>query len=268
MAAPAISKPALSFFRRIVRRYFRRHFHSVRVIGAQRLVAHSLPHTGPLIVYANHGSWWDPMVAILLAERFTSDRLHFAPMDAASLARYGILKHVGVFPVELQSPRGAVNFLRTGEEILRAGGVLWITPQGRFVDARVRPLEFKPGLAALAVRVAATAGRCTLMPLAIEYPFWDERLPECLLAFGEPVEVKAGEQAERLHTRLPAALEVAMEDLKQRSMRRDPAEFESLGVGTLGIGGFYEFGRKMKALVSRRPYQPEHTLLPTERPDA
>ena len=45
--------------------------------------------------------------------------------------------------------------------------MLWVTPQGEFVDARTRPLEFKPGLAALAARVARVEGGCTVLPLAI-----------------------------------------------------------------------------------------------------
>jgi 1-acyl-sn-glycerol-3-phosphate acyltransferase len=260
MSAPAISRPALGFFRRIVRGYFRRHFHGVRVSGAERFVAVGAA-TRPLLIYANHGSWWDPMVSILLAERLMSRRDHFAPMDADALERYGILRRVGIFPVEMKSARGAVQFLRTGEEIVRGGGVLWVTPQGRFVDARVRPLEFKPGLATLAARVATREGSCTLMPLAIEYPFWDERLPECLLGFGDAVVVTAGEEADSVQVRLVAALEVAMKELQERAMRRDAAAFDELLDGTLGAGGFYALGQRVKAMVLRRPYRAEHTAL-------
>ena len=39
MAVPAISRPVLGFFRRIVRGYFRRHFHGVRVSGLERFLA-------------------------------------------------------------------------------------------------------------------------------------------------------------------------------------------------------------------------------------
>lgn len=257
----------MAFFRRIVRGYFRRHFHGVRVAGAQRFVAAGTDQ-GPLLVYANHGSWWDPMVSILLAERLMKQRKHYAPMDASALERYGILKRVGIFPVEMKTARGAVQFLRTGEEIVRGGGVLWVTPQGRFVDPRVRPLEFKPGLAALAARVAQSAGRCTVMPLAIEYPFWDERLPECLLVFGEAVVVTAGEQTEAVQVRLIEALQTVMEDLKVRAVARDAAGFEVLSGGTLGTGGFYGLGQRLKAMVLRRPYQAEHTALSKEHADA
>ncbi len=257
MDAPAISRPILGFFRRIVRGYFRRHFHAVRVHGAERFYEASSADSEPLLVYANHSSWWDPMVSILLAAELMPGRQHYAPMDAAALERYGILRRVGIFPVEMKTTRGAVQFLRTGEAILKGGGVLWVTPQGRFVDVRVRPLEFKPGLAALAARV----GPCKVLPLAIEYPFWDERIPECLLGFGEPVQVEAGEDAEGLQIRLIAALEATMEDLRERALQRRAGEFEQLARGTLGTGGFYGFGQRVKAMVLRRPYRAEHTAV-------
>jgi 1-acyl-sn-glycerol-3-phosphate acyltransferase len=260
MGTPAISKPVLGFFRRIVRGYFRRSFHGVRVTGAHHFV--TAGNSGvPLILYANHGSWWDPMVSIFLADRLMSHRQHFAPMDAAALERYGILKRVGIFPVEMKSARGAVQFLRTGETILRGGGILWVTPQGQFVDSRVRPLQFKPGLAALACRTAASAGSCTVLPLAIEYPFWDERLPECVLCFGDAVHVTAGDDADAVQAKLIAALERTMDELKLQAMQRSPTNFETLGHGTAGTGGFYALGQRLKAFILRRPYRAEHTSI-------
>ncbi len=248
---PTISGPLLALFRHIVRRYFRRQFHAVRLARAHDVASIS----GPLIIYANHGSWWDPMVAYLLAERLFPYRRHFAPMDAAALTRYPVLRHLGVFPVELRTPRGAVQFLRTGHAILRSGGVLWVTPQGQFVDTRQRPLVFKPGLAALAARL----GSCTVLPLAIEYTFWDERLPETLLLFGHPLRV-SGETADALEPQLIAALESTMDDLKQRALTRSPEAFDQiLSFNAGGAGGFYALGQRLRALVRRKPYQAEHT---------
>jgi 1-acyl-sn-glycerol-3-phosphate acyltransferase len=255
MNVPAISTPILRFFRRIVRGYFRRHFHAVRVAHAERFKG----VTGPLIVYANHSSWWDPMVSVLLAAELMPERKHYAPMDAAALERYGILKWLGIFPVDATTARGAVQFLRTGEAILKSGGVLWVTPQGRFADPRERPLKFKAGMAALAARVAASAGSCTLLPLAIEYPFWDERLPETLLCFADPLLVHAGEGSEAIQQRSIVALEQALDELKVKSLARNPATFEMLAQGSLGTGGFYALGKRVRAFVTRRPYVPEHT---------
>lgn len=260
MDVPRISWPTLVFFRRIVRGYFRRHFHAVRVSHPERFSRWSTAAAGPLLVYANHSSWWDPMVCFLLAEKLMPTRRHYAPMDAEALERYRILQRIGIFAVQTDSARGAVQFVRRGTAILNGGGVLWVTPQGRFADVRERPLGFKPGLSALAVRAARAQGRCTLVPLAIEYPFWDERLPETLLHFGEAVEVAPGESAEALEARLVRALEAAMEELSQYAVAKDPGGFEVLRRGSLGVGGFYGLGKRAWALVTRQPYRPEHRV--------
>ena len=191
-------------------------------------------------------------------------RNHFAPMDADALERYSILKRVGIFGVEMKGARGAVQFLRTGLTILQEQGVLWVTPQGRFVDTRERPLIFKPGLAALAAKVP---GGCTVLPLAIEYPFWDERFPETLLHFGEPVSVMDQTAAE-VESALKCALEKAMDELKLMAIKRDPGPFELLVQGSAGTGGFYEAGQRFVARLKGKSYRAEHSALVSRRGDS
>ena len=251
---PAISSLTLRFFRLIVRRYFRRHFRAVLAQHPERLTATS----GPLIVYGNHSSWWDPMLIVLLGEQLLPHRNHYAPIDAAALKQYPILRKLGIFPVEMSSPRGAAQFLRTAEAILRANGVLWLTPQGRFADPREFPLAFKPGLAALALRLPEVP----LIPLAVEYTFWDERLPETLLHTGQPLHLDPNQTtAEATHT-LETALAAAMTSLQGAAMARDPAAFTPLLTGSRGTGGIYALIRRTKAFVTRRPLHVDHTQRP------
>lgn len=249
---PPISTVTLRFFRRVVRTYFGRHFRAVMVQHGERFAEAS----GPLIVYANHSSWWDPMVSILLADILLPGRKHYAPMDASALARYPILRKLGIFPVEMATARGAAQFLRTSKAILASGGVVWITPQGRFADSREPRLAFKPGLAALAVRTPGAA----LLPLAIEYAFWDERLPETLLRFGEPVRVDSATSTEAATLCLEAALAAEMRMLKGASMARDAGAFRVLVSGSRGAGSFYGLGRRMRSWFSQTPFEPDHTV--------
>ncbi len=251
---PAISPLMLRFFRRIVRRYFRRHFRAVLAQGASRLAG----RRGPLIVYGNHSSWWDPMLIVLLGNLLLPERAHFAPMDARALERYPILRRLGIFPVEMASPRGAAHFLRHAEGILRSNGVLWLTPQGRFADPREFPLAFKPGLAALALRLPEVP----LLPLAVEYTFWDERLPEALLCFGEPLHMDSkSSTAEATHV-LEAALARAMYQLQAAAIARDPGAFEVLFSGARGTGGVYGVIRRLRALLRGRAPELDHTQRP------
>ena len=251
---PPISALMLRFFQHIVRAYFKRHFRAVMVQHPDRLAAIE----GPLIVYANHSSWWDPMVSILLAQMLLPERKHYAPMDASALKRYPILRKLGIFPVEMAAARGAAQFLRISKAILASGGIVWITPQGRFSDPRETPLAFKPGLGALAARTTDV----TILPLAIEYSFWDERLPEALLRFGAPVRIEPGVDTETATRQLEDALAHAMRSLKVASIERDTTAFCVLLSGERGIGGFYDLGRRVRAWFTRKPLPLDHTQRP------
>jgi 1-acyl-sn-glycerol-3-phosphate acyltransferase len=258
---PHISTATLRFFTVIVRSYFRRHFRAVMLQQGERLRSQQ----GPLIVYANHSSWWDPMVSILLAQTLLPGRRHYAPMDASALLKYPILRRLGIFPIEMTTARGAAQFLRTSQAILASGGVVWITPQGRFADAR-EPLVFKPGLGALAARVPGV----TLLPLAIEYPFWDERLPETLLRFGEPVHIGEGTMTEAATMQLEAALAQTMQALQTHVLARDPRAFRVLLTGGRGTGGLYALGRRIRGAFTRTPIELDHTQrdgLPLQQED-
>ena len=251
---PPISLLTLRFFRRIVRRYFRRHFRAVLAQHAERL----REVEGPLIVYGNHSSWWDPMLIVLLGEQVLPERKHYAPIDANALEMYPILRKLGIFPVEMGSARGAAQFLRTAEAILRDGGVLWLTPQGRFADSREFPLAFKPGLAALALRLPDVP----LVPLAVEYTFWDERLPETLMLAGEPLHISPEATTAEATETLEAALSSCMYALQQAAIRRDAAAFTPILSGARGTGGAYGLIRRAKALFTPGPANLDHTRRP------
>ncbi len=247
---PPISAWTLRFFRMVVRGYFRRHFRAVMAQHGERLAQ----ATGPLIVFANHSSWWDPMVCFLLANVLLPQRRHYAPMDAAALVRYPILRRLGMFPVETNSARGAAMFLRTSQAILESGGVLWMTPQGRFADVR-EPLAFKAGMGALAHRMPGV----TLLPLAIEYTFWDERLPEALLRFGGLLRLEASATADQATQQLEAALAEAMQRLRTASIARDSSAFHVLLTGGRGTGGVYALVRRLRAIFTGRHDPMDHT---------
>jgi 1-acyl-sn-glycerol-3-phosphate acyltransferase len=250
---PPISAVTYRLFARVVRRYFRAHFRSVMVQELGRLENSPLP----LVVYANHVSWWDPMLCMLLARAFMPQRKHYAPMDAEALQRYPILKKIGIFPVDTSTAGGVAQFLRTSEAILKFGGVLWITPQGRFADVRDLPLRFKPGLGMLATRVPGL----TLLPMAIEYTFWDERLPETLTRFGQPVLIEKGADRADATRVLESALGATMLELQQASCTRDAAQFTVVSTGRRGSGGFYGWLQKVRGFLRGKP-QVDHTVRP------
>ena len=133
-----------------LRWYMSRHFHALRL---SRTGVPRLPDGRPVILYANHPSWWDPTLFILAHRALLRERVGFGPMDGASLARYGVLRRVGVFGVA-PGPAGVRAFLRTGLRVLaEPSSALWVTAEGRFTDPRLRPVRLRPGIAHLALRV-------------------------------------------------------------------------------------------------------------------
>ncbi len=75
------------------------------------------------------------------------------------------------------------QFLRSSQAILAAPeSMIWITAQGAFVDPRERPVVLKTGIGHLAHRITGVI----IVPLAMEYPFWNDRCPEALVRFGSP----------------------------------------------------------------------------------
>jgi hypothetical protein len=186
------------------------------------------------------------------------ERIHYAPIDERGLAQYRFLERVGLFGIEPGTPRGGLRFLRLCREILaHPESVLWITAQGEFVDPRDRPIRLKPGIGHLAHRQPVG----TIVPLALEYPFWNDRCPEALARFGRPIPL---EVAERSPADWTALLESALQDtqdaLARRACRRDPALFETLLSGTAGVGGVYDAWRRLRARLRGRTFRPEHQV--------
>ena len=235
-----------------LRWYLGRQFHAMRMsrTGQPR----AFPGR-PLIVYSNHPSWWDPAVYILLCDMLFPNRAGFGPMDASALGKYGVFERMGVFGVHQQDPRGAAVFLRTCLAVLEdPGAMLWITAEGAFTDPRTRPLSLRAGLAHLARRVPGAV----ILPLAIEYTFWNESRPEVLVRFGEPLlSDRQGSVAEWTE-RLEHGLAVTMDALAAESLTRNPALFTPLVRGGAGVGGIYDSWRWLRATANGRRFDPSH----------
>ena len=245
------SSTLFRLFALYLRFYIGRRFHTLRI---SRTGMPAIP-PGPLIVYSNHPSWWDPAVYILLCDMLFPSRAGYGPMDQAALGRYGVLERMGVFGVVQNDPRGGVQFLRTCTAVLtRPDAMLWITAEGAFTDARVRPVTLRPGLAHLARRMPGA----TILPLALDYPFWNESRPEILLRFGEPLYSSREGSVPEWTTRLERALTETMDALAAESVTRNPALFTPLLRGFAGIGGIYDVWRRLRATLAGRRFDPSH----------
>jgi 1-acyl-sn-glycerol-3-phosphate acyltransferase len=253
---PDISPLLLNWFTWYSRRYLRRHFHSLRVS------LNGLPPSYaqlPLVIYSNHAAWWDALVGLVIKAEFFSGRVAFGPIDSKALENYKMFGRLGFFGVEQGTRRGAVQFLRTSEHILRdPNSLLVVTPQGRFADVRERPVRFAAGLGHLAMR----AEHALFLPMATEFVFWEERVPEILVRFGEPVKVSAQHavafDAKYWTTLFEGKMEATQDALAAEAKRRDPDEFRIVLRGGAGQGGVYDWWRTAKAKMRGETFRKEH----------
>jgi 1-acyl-sn-glycerol-3-phosphate acyltransferase len=254
---PPFSRPRFAWFMRYVRWYLRRHFHAVRLLkAAGDAAAHPDIAGQPVIFYTNHPGWWDPLVFLWLAHELYPDRMSYGPIDARALGKYKFFATIGLIGIEPGTWRGSATFLRAARAASgRTDVIFWITAQGEFTDPRSRPVELRPG-----VGHAVAAGRGLAVPVAVEYPFWNERLPEAVIAFGPAVAIDAaaGRDADEWTAVLARELTATQDRLAAATMARDPAAFVTLLSGRVGIGGIYDVIRRLGAWRRGEAFDPSH----------
>ena len=242
------------FFGTLFMRDLARSFHAVRLSGR-------VPDAnGPLVIFANHPSWWDGALFVVLGGKLFAGRRGFVPIEAVMLRRYGFFGRLGAFGVTT-GYAGAATFLRVAEAVLALDdGLLLVNAEGRFRDVRERPLRVAAGLAHVAKRVPAAQ----FVPLAIEYPFWDERRPNCLIRFGDPMPASAIAAAGPVI--LAEALAVTMDALAADAATRDPSRFETLIAGRTQINPIYDAWRRLLATMRGQRFDPAHRAVSDRAP--
>jgi len=257
-------------FHGFLRHYLKRHFFFIGLHrdGYNPSIATADDRPGePTIVYANHPAWWDPLIAHYANDVLFGKRQFYAPIDAEALKQYRVFEKLGFYGIDLQSTSGAAAFLRTSMSILNAPDTsLWITPEGRFCDARDATASLMPGLAHLCTKMSglrdagenSRGGR--VMPMALEYLFWEERLPVCFIRFGNPFRPAEHPLWDKptWNANLNERLRQTQRELACGAIARDPAAFESLMTGRVGAGMLYDTMRRLKSWMKREKFRAEH----------
>ena len=249
----------LRLFQRYSHRYLRKHFHGVRLSKSSQ----SFPTEGPILVVLNHPSWWDPMVCMVISSLFTKGD-HFGAIDARAVEQYGFFKRLGFVGVDKTSLRGAAEFLRAGMAILsKTERMFWVTAQGQFTDVRTRPLAIHSGVGHLAARMTTGA----IVPIALEYAFWNERTPEALIRVGGPLRIEEhpGLNGKEWTAIIEQSLTTTLDGLNAETMSRNSTLFTELVSGKTGVGGVYDFWRRVKMWVRGKKFIPSHELALREK---
>ncbi|XYH99135.1 lysophospholipid acyltransferase family protein [Sorangium sp. So ce1128] len=181
--------------------------------------ARALSAEAPLLLVANHSSWWDPLVILHVSQHLLGAD-GYAMMNADNLRRLPFFALVGAFGVDLDLPSDGMAAIRYAARLLeRPGRAVWIFAQGQERPSDERPLGFRAG----AAQVARAARRARVLPVALRYEFAGEERPRLYLAIGEPV-------APPLGSREPDAAAAPEEGAARRAPRpaRAPRDTEAV----------------------------------------
>ncbi len=140
--------------------------------------------THPVIFCLTHSGWFDGHIAALLNKRvFEHDA--YLMMEEPNLSRYPFFTWAGVFGVDREDPRKALNSIKYITALLTDGEnkALWMFPQGTMRHPDARPLKLFGGVANIARRV----GECWIVPVAIRYDFMIEQAPDAYVRIGPPI---------------------------------------------------------------------------------
>lgn len=179
----AAPKPGPVYYvgRTVLRPYLRLRYRP-RVSGRDRV-----PSTGPVLLASNHLSSLDT----ILIPSFTPRRVQFLAKASLFSSRLGgwFFRQVGAIPVHRQASSAAQAALDAGREVLAAGSVFAIFPEGsRSRDGRLH--QGRGGAAWLAFETGAT-----IVPVGLTGTDRSRRDPQTgrrdrvELRFGEPLDL-------------------------------------------------------------------------------
>jgi chlorobactene lauroyltransferase len=162
-------------------------------------------HALPIIVCANHSSWWDGYIAALVERQTGIDT--YLMMEEAQLKRYFFFSWAGCFSVDRSDGRSAMQSLKYAARLLKeqTGRMVWLFPQGEIAPNDRRPLVFYSGAAHLARMATPTL----LYPLASRIEYLAEQRPDLFISLGEPIRID-GED-----TRVPGFLKICTARLEE-----------------------------------------------------
>jgi 1-acyl-sn-glycerol-3-phosphate acyltransferase len=164
---------ARSLFLPYVSRLMKRSFQAVRLLGR----APDLPKDRPVVIVANHGTWWDGFFVYILNERVLHRRLYVMMLEE-QLQRFWFFNRLGAFGISPGNPRSVRAALAYSAQLLRdPSHCLCMFPQGSLHRFGERPLGFKRGLHRI---LRDYGGQASILPLAISCEFRGERKPEAL----------------------------------------------------------------------------------------
>lgn len=144
-----------------------------------------IPPDAPLLLVANHVSWWDGFLLRALQKRLRPD----APLHTVMLERelaknpwFRLMGCHGLVPGDRSSWERVMDSIFAALRE-RPDGCVAFFPQGRIWPAQKRPLGFRKGIVQLAERLP----RAVVLPVALRFEPLNTLSPHAFVTTGEPI---------------------------------------------------------------------------------
>ncbi len=138
----------------------------------------------PVLLVANHVSWWDGFLLREVHRRIRPDAPFHVVMTEGELRRTPIFRWMGALPLG-DGPMAARSLLREMRDRTGNDGpapLFGYFPQGRIWPAHRRPLGFHRGISWLAARMAPIA----VLPVGLHLEHMTRPGPAAFVALGPP----------------------------------------------------------------------------------
>lgn len=191
------------------RNLFWRRFAALKIENVENLIERG--ENLPLVLYANHSSWWDGLIAFEIGQRARLD--HFVMMEERQLQQLFLFRRLGAFGVERENRRAAAKSVRYAVKLLREkpNRALWIFPQGEIAPNDARPLRLFNG----AAHIVKHLGQCRAAPVAMRYEFLNDCKPVAFARVGQPESLENAIDAAAVTAHFAARLTALLDALKR-----------------------------------------------------
>lgn len=205
------------------RNLIRRRFNALRVSGLRNL---HKSKTLPYLIYSNHSSWWDGLIAFEIS--LHTDLDWFVMMEEKQLKKYFFFRWLGAFSIVKQNPSEALKSIQYVIDLMKENSnrAILIFPQGRIEPNDLRPIKFESGI----VRIIQKVENLVLVPMAFRYEFLYDYKPEVFARIGEPKVFKKNSSEDRsiLKKQLQAQLTKLIDDLRSDIVFNRTEAYEKL----------------------------------------
>jgi 1-acyl-sn-glycerol-3-phosphate acyltransferase len=121
----------------------------------------------PVLLLANHSSWWDGFFARRLSQTLFKRKFHVMVLEQ-ELARRRFLSRLGAFSIKKGSQSVIETLKYTGGLLEDPGNLVLIFPQGHLQSVHLRPLKFENGWFSL-LKKASTPFQIVFMVTLFDY---------------------------------------------------------------------------------------------------